>query len=497
SRDGTLVADADEDKVHVLGAGAPVTLHHNGEVAYAAFGPRSRNLVTWDNMQVRLWNRDTGQARTLTGFKTEDSYPAYRAHESFAFSADGVRLAVCKGEKVEIWDLARGERVRTIALLGHKSNGMSFSPRGDVLGVQTWRQVNFYDVATGSLGDACPIRAGVNHFAFRRDGQYFATADEAGKVTLWKTRGAERSGESLDHTGGIDHVRYSTDGRFLISGAEKGGTAHLWDALQRARIASFPCTEFRYGDVSSGRDRLLLQGADPEESYRFARVDLWRLPDIGSGIRSLPFGTRGRGECSYAAFSADGKWLAAVHGFTVRLFPFNDWLMDSIIGGRPRHKPTILVRSEEFMPKICFSPDGARLAVSGKTTRVLTVPGGEQTGATIKHQEGVEHVSFTPDGKHVLTVESYPSRDATKWDLITGRAAAVLHENVETAGPGFRHAITSDYPPAVIELESGKKTGSIAQGVFRMFGSGDAWSSSGGMFAAADSDNVVRAPCAA
>lgn len=188
-----------------------------------AWSPDGRLLATAGGGGVRIWDASTGRpVRTLQG----DSWAEVRA---IAFSPDGGTAAAgLAGPAVELWDVEKGTRSRTLgaggsanpwqAWYGCAVRSLAFSPDGSIVaagsagmlpgdagapeplaaeravafpgdGVQAW------DLASGrGLGPGGAPPGAVAAVAFSRDGSLLASGGMDGNVVLWRVRPAGAPG---------------------------------------------------------------------------------------------------------------------------------------------------------------------------------------------------------------------------------------------------------------------------------------------------------------
>jgi WD40 repeat protein len=91
-----------------------------------AFSPDSGRLASASAEQLILWDVATGQKlRTI---------PLAARARRVVFSPDGRRLAaVCEGHKVGLWDAATGQELVPLQISGGELWGVAFSPDGRYL----------------------------------------------------------------------------------------------------------------------------------------------------------------------------------------------------------------------------------------------------------------------------------------------------------------------------------------------------------------------------
>jgi len=197
---------------------------HAAFIKRLAFSPDSDLLASADDSGViKVWRVDGGgEAWT---------FQAAGPVGSLAFSPDGGPLAcgtVESRSEIELWDLRRGERVRT--LVGHSGNvyNLAFSPDGSQLASSSGdTTVRLWDALSGEQLAAFPgHRAFVYGLAFSPDGALLASSDANGLIMLWDV-GARRELRSLDSGSGyLYFLAFSPEGRFLAAGGA-GSAAFL------------------------------------------------------------------------------------------------------------------------------------------------------------------------------------------------------------------------------------------------------------------------------
>jgi WD40 repeat protein len=144
-------------------------------------------------------------------------------------------------ETVQVCDTASGSLLR---LLEGDAPGatdgpgvirsVAFSPDGKILasgarGAPVPPTIKLWDVATGDrvrtlIGLSGPIDA----LAFSPDAGMLASGDEDGIVALWDLGAERKPHRLLGHEGGVNAVAFSPDGRFLASASEDR-TVRIWD----------------------------------------------------------------------------------------------------------------------------------------------------------------------------------------------------------------------------------------------------------------------------
>jgi WD40 repeat protein/Flp pilus assembly protein TadD len=134
------------------------------------------------------------------------------------------------------------------------------------------------------------------------------------------------------------------------------------------------------------------------------QVKVW---DLTTGAEALTLEANRRGSFHGAAFSPDGRYLAAGEEGILKLWDTTTGGLLQSIGG---HNGQVW--------GVAFSPDGRQLASAGAdgTVRVWNVPRGEEVVLIRGHRGAVRSVAFSPDGQRLVT----GGNDGTVkvWDLM-------------------------------------------------------------------------------
>ncbi|MDE0022355.1 MAG: WD40 repeat domain-containing protein [Candidatus Poribacteria bacterium] len=275
--------------------------------------------------------------------------------------------------------------------------------------------------------------------AFSRNGDVLAVA---GGVGVWLYDA--KTGAEIDllrgHTGIVNYVDYSQDGRALLT-AGNDKTARLWNAETGAlrHIFGDPSKSVHSAALSPD-GRTVATGAS-------ASIDLWSA-DTGKHFRTLvgDMRSRGHGRGVYSlAYSPDGKLLASVSDqYDVRIWNAETGAQLHYIKG---------IASGGVM---LFSPDSQTLVCSGKTYSHVNWPlriVDPQKGAVIRsiygHTRTIHAAAFSPDGKKL--VSGGDDASIRIWDAVTGAPLRMI-------GKGEDHLYQTAYSPdskTLIQIASG------------------------------------------
>jgi WD40 repeat protein len=335
---------------------------------------------------------------------------------SLAFTRDGKGLITAGGKKepIRLWDVATGRMLRQFGGGGEPIVGYTaaLSADGRTLAgsVGAAGDLGLWDVDTGMLLrrlKGCQASEPVL-LAFSPDGKTVAAAN--GKtLRLWETA----TGKELWAAGGerITALTYSADSKSLIwSGLD--GDLHLWDAAEGKELRRWDDAKKRPIFALARAPNGLLFTAHhlvdrPGEVRSFAR--LW---DAATG-KEVWHQTVEEASITTARFSPDGKVLA-IYCLCQRGGPIRLW--DAATGKELRH-----CGSQSASYCLAFSPDGKTLAAASgvHTVHLWDVSSGRQIRhALVGHEREVCSVTFTPDGKDIVSITTGSLR---VWDAATGR----------------------------------------------------------------------------
>lgn len=196
SHDGRYVAAArtyprklaDTKQIRILRTedGSLVTEFGQRAVFSIAFHPNDDILATghWDN--VTLWNARTGKRiALLRGFE--------RYVYGLGFSRDGKLLAAGTDDgHIQIWDVSKRRKLRTIDLEGGEVSDPVFSPDGNLLAAGSYGTGTAFviDVRSGAIVDRARVSdLGCGSVAFSPDGRVLIAPSTGGLITWPYDRG--------------------------------------------------------------------------------------------------------------------------------------------------------------------------------------------------------------------------------------------------------------------------------------------------------------------
>jgi eukaryotic-like serine/threonine-protein kinase len=434
--DGSLVLwDASGLQVRSALAGAP------GRVAATAFSPDGKLLASATGGAVALWDVASGRVSPPVPWEGDA--------RSVAFAPDGESLVVsghAAGDpaRAGLSKQFRLEDRRVIAEFHWDRgpiNSSAFAPDGQavILGGETgivnvWRpQARTEPVLLGSHPD-------VRSLAFAPDGLLLATAgggDNA--IQLWDAASGRRGATLRGHSGLVNCIAFSPDGKLLASGSADH-SVRLWDPVKGVEVASWQahadsvlCLAWsadsqtlvtggkdfvvKPWDVTTRKVRAALQGhrapvsgvvfappdglsiasASQDGTVRLWDAQLWRPMSVLPGEEAQ--------ETWSLVYSPDGKTLAVgTSDGAIHL-----WDVPRVLWNVAEWKPRAVLRGHvQGVRALAFSADGISLASGGddNTVRLWDPVTGQELLTLQNHQHRVVSVAFAPDARTLASASA-------------------------------------------------------------------------------------------
>jgi len=225
--------------------------------------------------------------------------------DAMALSRDGKQLAVSTHTGLSIWDMASRKLAGEITGSGGMS--IAFSPDGRLLATARTQFPLVYALTDAGDGDVKlspqPNGSGAafvrpfGRVGFSPDGRYVAVSDDRDGVRVLDL-GLQRIVAQAPAAAGA--LVFQADGRLLAGGID--GRISAWDPSDKALRRFADADEVLATALSADGRQLATAGSA-------SGVRLWDAQN-GKSMQSLPLASDPNG----LAFSADGRWLAVVHG---------------------------------------------------------------------------------------------------------------------------------------------------------------------------------------
>ena len=272
-------------------------------------------------------------------------------------------------------------------------------------------------------------KGGINLMRFSPDGTRLVVGTDVG-VWLYDVPDGKETALFTGHTGQVNALAFSKDGKMLASGGFANPIIQLWDLDTDIKSTTLKLAE-RHGSITAlafSEDNTILISLDT-----FGDIIYW---DVNTGSKLLD--PRNVDTYEVAALSQNGS-MAAIgdkNGTQIHLWNTTTGRRRVTLNGHTNFfkEGPDEDEKEADIQAIAFTLDGKTL-VSGsedKTVQLWNTNGAKR--ATLRgHQGWVTTVAFSTDGKTVASGDT--DRVIKVWDVNTGRERAILigHKNTINA----------------------------------------------------------------
>ena len=404
---------------------------HTGDIYSIAYSPDGTILASGaEDGTIRLWETNTGQLKATLTVSTDSNDV-----DSVVFSPDGQMLVSNNDNDdiIQFWDVATGERLKTITSPRDTTNNIVFSPDGNTLAnAGSDGTIRFWDVATTK-----PIRILTGYaqmfrdMVYSPDGSTLAAVSSGPSIRLWdphtsklkktyypgsisisciayapdgvtlacgrgpneydtvwllNTETGEHGRVFTGDSDGIESVAFSSDGK-ILAGGDSNGTIHLWDVVTGETLKILKWHNDLVRTLAfSPNGKMLVSTSD-------SGIRFW---DVASGetIKNLSADT--------ITLSPDWKKFVCVSMAKGGFMQF--WNMDD-------DEPIKSITPKEKTYYQTYSPDGSTIVGIGPghnisfwdadTYEVIhTIPDGHKKSW---RSEGVRFIRYSPDGRTLAT----------------------------------------------------------------------------------------------
>ncbi|MFF5208155.1 protein kinase [Streptosporangium sp. NPDC000396] len=316
-----------------------------------------------------------------------------------AYSPDGKRIAVGRGNTVRLYDAATGAELGSdLPFLDGNDGTLLFSPDGRFLAAASDMSIKLWRVEDRRLLITQKIDTFMPVMAFDPDGRTLRYLTEDSVTTLDISAA---TGPVTLKNAGTHWAALSPDGRLLASRDEQAGEVRLWDVRRRVPLAALnigPKGADGYFEMAfSGDGKRLAINTGGESS----RITIW---DTATFERVAAVETGRGGQVPALALNADGTAVASyVLYYDAENEPDGEVHLWDVPSGRHRW-----ARAQQYVEAVRFTPDGKALAIAGGEQRMLDVATGKAFGDTYGSPTvsvPVTSLAFSKDGSRFATAD--------------------------------------------------------------------------------------------
>jgi WD40 repeat protein/transcriptional regulator with XRE-family HTH domain len=411
-------------------------LGHTGSISGSIFSPDGKRILTGSaDKTARLWDLTTGkELHKFTGYND--------VLTGVAYAPDGKTILTTSSDgTTRLWDSTTGQEIRIFT--GYIA---AFSPNGQYLvTVEENRVIRILNIQTEEeiLQFTHDHASGLNSIRFSPDGKLILTSGRDGTAALWDSVNGKALQSFVGHTGSIVNAAFSPDGNYIFT-ASGDGTARLWNEQTGQELRRFISPAYVSSATVSPDGKYLLTGSNE------GLARLWSVkarPELPSFATNLGFGA--------VAFSPDAKFILTgdfngvaslwdfESGQKVREFIADTDIINYGVAFSPDGKYVLTgnwdgtVRlSDAYTGKeirlfaghnsrvnsVAISQDGKYIAAATYRDGAWLWDAG--TGQEIRHFDSVAvlyRVAFSPDGKYLVTAGGKGDGSAHLWDISTGK----------------------------------------------------------------------------
>ncbi|MGP1414934.1 MAG: eIF2A-related protein [Treponema sp.] len=241
----------------------------------------------------------------------------------------------------------------------------------------------------------------IESIAYSPDGKYIASGSSDGTIKIWEAETGRLLRTLTGHADDIYSVSYSPDGAYLASGSNDK-TIRIWEVKTGACIKTLTGHTSYVRSVTYSPDGAYLASGSWDET-----VKIWEIA-TGECIKTLSGHTDDVGSVAY---SPDGAYLASgSDDKTVKLWKVATGECVKTFEGHT-----------DEVNSVYYSPDGKYLASGSddKTIKLWEVANGKCIKTLTEHTYHVRSVAYSPDGKYLVSSSSL-------WEVASGDCVKTL-----------------------------------------------------------------------
>lgn len=289
----------------------------------------------------------------------------------------------------------------SVSFNGDGSRVVAGASNGHLLIIDPQSNAVLHDILahTAENDDGETVGVPIYAAAYNPRAAQVASADGRGRIFLWDAASGEQTLSLEGHTGAVNALMFSPDGRYLLSGGDDT-EMYLWDVASGEKQVTYEGIVGRVLsiDYSANGNYVTSSTADDPETGVFDRAV--RVFEAQSGELVQALFVEENGWVRAVSIDPNGEWVAAASydpnefGGTIRVWEVQSGeLLRSLYG------------HTDVITTLDFSPDGNTL-LSGswdKTVRRYDIHTGVEVQRFDTHSDRLLDVTFSPDGTLALT----------------------------------------------------------------------------------------------
>jgi WD40 repeat protein len=381
---------------------------------------------------VKLMDLNTSQVvKTFPGHRGRTNKVRFTPNNNFIVSAGHDRL-------IKIWEVKTGSLINTLGNVADAVMDVDFSSDGKTFATasdnpRTW------DLTTASMSQFFQgHRDLVSSVVFANDSQLITSSFDK-TLKKWDLATGSINKNFRGHTNRITEISLSGTGKYVasitasgpeldavsfnLSSFDKKHSAKIWDPTTGRSLKTF---QGRSSVAISPDEKYIACPAggydeqDGLENTKGFKIEMFSMPN-GQSLGSWP----SKGSPSVLAFSPDSRLLVEgsngvrvwkiENGTPVILY---DWSLQGQSGGAE-----LQVDAWYWVTAVAFSKDNKLLAVAENATiKLYDLTTGKVIQTLVGHFDNVRTLSFSPDGKFLLSGSI--DTQLKVWNLQTGKTVA-------------------------------------------------------------------------
>jgi len=346
----------------------------------------------------------------FAGFTWAQSPTEFKGHtglvSSVAFDKDGKILATGGYDgAVKLWDAATGKVLFTIKASDKQIYAVAFSPDDKVLAsAGTDNLIKLWNPKDAKAIKELKGHTGiVSSLAYSPDGTILASGSNDKSVRIWDPKGGKELKNLGSHKEAVYTVAFSSNGQLLASGSFDGAIK-LWDVKEQKEVKQFMADPLKIEfKEEKKKEEKKEEPKDKKDEKKEAKKD-----DKKGMKKDEP--KEIRDNVTQVAFTPDNKYVLSV-GYD-RLLRVWD-----IAGGKQVKEIVCSGKDDKgkdegsWINGLAISRDGKQVATAGYggALRVFEIGTWKETFHTRLPKSVVYCVTFTPDGKALVTGHENPN----------------------------------------------------------------------------------------